>query len=82
MVTTSLVNEGLGAQPGRDLLVADDAQTTARQIVALLTNPSLREQIGRTGRLFVEQRYSWSHAVDRMRAIEERLWRSRDSAGG
>ena len=81
VVTTSLVNEGLGAQPGRELLVADDAQATAWQIVALLTNPPLREQIGRAGRQFVEQKYSWSHAVDRMRAIEERLQRSRDSAG-
>jgi sugar transferase (PEP-CTERM/EpsH1 system associated) len=81
VVTTSLVNEGLGAQPDHELLIADDAQTMAQQIVVLLTNPLLREQIGGAGRRFVEQRYSWSHAVDRMRTIQEDLEQNRDSAG-
>ena len=36
VVTTSLVNDGLGAQPGREILVADDATATAQQVVKLL----------------------------------------------
>jgi sugar transferase (PEP-CTERM/EpsH1 system associated) len=80
VVTTSLVSDGVGTQPGKELLVADDAQATASQIVTLLTNAPLREQIGRAGRQFVEQRYSWSHAVRRMRIIEESLQQRRDPA--
>ncbi|NIV31315.1 MAG: glycosyltransferase, partial [Anaerolineae bacterium] len=33
VVTTSLVNDGLGAQPEREILVADDPTATAQQIV-------------------------------------------------
>jgi sugar transferase (PEP-CTERM/EpsH1 system associated) len=73
VVTTSLVNDGLGAQPERDILVADDATATARQIVRLLTSQPLREQIGQAGRQFVKSKFSWSHVVKRVRAIEGRL---------
>jgi sugar transferase (PEP-CTERM/EpsH1 system associated) len=73
VVTTSLVNDGLGAQPEQEILVANDATATARQIVRLLTNEQLREQIGRAGRQFVRSRFSWTHVVERMRAIEESL---------
>ncbi len=73
VVTTSLVNDGLGAEPEQEILVADDATTTARQIVRLLANEQLREQIGRAGRQFVRSRFSWTHVVERMRAIEESL---------
>ncbi len=80
VVTTSLINDGLGAEPGRQILVADDAKAIARQIAGLLADPALREQIGSAGRQFVEQRYSWAHALARMRAIEERLKQSLDPA--
>jgi sugar transferase (PEP-CTERM/EpsH1 system associated) len=80
VVTTPLVSDGLGAVPGREILVADDAQATASQIVTLLTNAPLREQIGRAGRQFVEERYSWNHAVERMRTIEQGLQQGRDPA--
>lgn len=73
VVTTSLVNDGLGAQPDREILVADNPTETAQQIVRLLTNEQLREQIGSAGRQFVRSRFSWTHAVERMRAIEESL---------
>jgi sugar transferase (PEP-CTERM/EpsH1 system associated) len=80
VVTTSLINEGLGAEPDRQIFVADDAQATARQILRLLADAPLREQVGRAGRQFVEQRYSWTHAVARMRTIEESLRQGRDPA--
>jgi sugar transferase (PEP-CTERM/EpsH1 system associated) len=80
VVTTSLVNDGLGAQPDQEILVADDASTTAQQIVRLLTNERLREQMGRAGRHFVQARYSWIHVVERMRTIEKSLQQGRDAA--
>ena len=80
VITTSLVNDGLGAQPGRELLVADDATATAQHIVRLLADTSLREQMGRAGRQFVQERYSWIHAVERMRTIDKNLRQGSDSA--
>lgn len=73
VITTSLVSNGLGAEAGMHLVVADDAQTTAQEIVRLLTNPQLAEQIGRAGRRFVEERYSWNHSLERVRHIEKSL---------
>ena len=73
VVTTSLVNEGLGAQPEREILVANDAASTAHQITRLLASEQFREQIGRAGRGFVMGKFGWHHAVERVRAIEENL---------
>jgi sugar transferase (PEP-CTERM/EpsH1 system associated) len=73
VVTTSLVNEGLRADPGRHLLIADDPGTTARQIITLLRDQQLRREIGQAALAFVEQKYTWEHAVERMRVIEARV---------
>ena len=73
VVTTGIVNNGLGARPGRELLLGDDAATMAQQIVSLLADPQRRAQIGQAARQFVSERYSWRHAVQRMRLIEKRL---------
>jgi len=73
VVTTSLVNAGLGARAGRDLLIADDAVATADQIVALLRDKELQRKIGQAGLQFVRQKYSWGSVVARMRAIESDL---------
>ena len=73
VVTTSLVNEGLGAQPEREILIANDAASTAHQITRLLASEQFREHIGGAGRRFVMGKFGWHHAVERVRAIEENL---------
>jgi sugar transferase (PEP-CTERM/EpsH1 system associated) len=73
VVTTSVVNNGLGARPGKEILVADDATTMATQIVALLQNARLRARIGRAGLRFVRQKYTWNRVVERMSIIGEIL---------
>jgi sugar transferase (PEP-CTERM/EpsH1 system associated) len=70
VVTTSVVNAGLGAQPGHEILVADDAPTAAEQIVTLLRDGDLRARIGTAGLRFVRDKYRWEHVVRRMRAIQ------------
>jgi glycosyltransferase involved in cell wall biosynthesis len=73
VVTTSLINEGLSAQPDHELLLADDAASTAQQIVKLLRDREHREQIARSGRQFVVRKYRWTHAVERVGAIEDQI---------
>ncbi|HNS51967.1 MAG TPA: glycosyltransferase [Anaerolineae bacterium] len=70
VLTTSLVNAGLGAQAGRDLEVADGADDIAREVVALLRDRERCEAIGRAGLAFVHQAYSWDRAALRMREVE------------
>jgi glycosyltransferase involved in cell wall biosynthesis len=78
VVTTSLINEGLGARPDHDLLVADDVESTVQKVVLLLQNEKHREQIARAGCEFVRRKYSWNHVVDRVEDIENSLAQGRD----
>lgn len=73
VVTTSHVNMGLGAQPGRHLFIADDAQTMANQIVMLLRDEELRKKIGHEAREFVLRTFSWDNVVQRMKNIEKTM---------
>ena len=54
VVTSNLVNNGLGAQPDRDLLTADTPKEFTAAILKLLQDNSLRSQIGRTARAICE----------------------------
>jgi glycosyltransferase involved in cell wall biosynthesis len=80
VVTTSLINGGLGAQSEQELLVADDAPSMAQQIVRLLQDQEYRERIARAGRQFVVRNYSWAHVVERVGTIEDQLTRGRKQA--
>jgi sugar transferase (PEP-CTERM/EpsH1 system associated) len=71
VVTTSLVNQGVGAEAGRDLLVADDAEGMADKITALLRDADARDRLGQAGRAYVRQHYRWGIAQERMRQIED-----------
>lgn len=73
VVTTTLVNDGLGASAGEELIVADGAAATARQVVALLGDPSLASRIGQAGLAFVQRAYSWDRVAQRVSAIEDSL---------
>lgn len=70
VVTTSLINSGLGARPEHDLLLADDAQSCTVQIIRLMEDEQLRKIIGRSGQKFVQQRFSWDVVAERMHQIE------------
>ncbi len=76
VVTTAIVASGLGARPGHELLVADEPQATADQVIALLRDGDLRARIGQAGQAFVRARYTWEHVVERMREIEAENERS------
>ena len=58
VVTTSFGAEGFGLQPGEDLLIGDNAESFAAQVIALLDDPDLHDRIGRHGYDFIKQHYS------------------------
>ena len=71
VVTTSNVNEGISALPGQEILVGDSTKDLADIIVRVLSNEPFRLRLSLAGRAFVEKRFSWQTAVDRLRQIEE-----------
>jgi len=66
VVATSVANEGIGAAPGTDILVADDATSMADQVVRLLRDAAERERIGRAARAFVEANWTWDANFERL----------------
>ena len=60
VVTTSIGAEGIEAQPDRDLVIADGAQSLASAAIRLLTEPTLRNSVGQHARQFIQTH----HAAD------------------
>lgn len=58
VVATSCGTEGLGLVPGRDILVADDAEGLASHISRVLADPALQRSLGESGALALRSRFS------------------------
>ena len=59
VVATSVANEGIGAEPGSDLVIADDAADFAAAVVALLHDEKKRQQLGSAAREYVLRDWTW-----------------------
>lgn len=73
VVTTSLVNAGIGAQPGRELMVGDQTDEIVDHIATLFQQQGLRQETGTAARHFVGENFSWYDAVRRVGEIEALL---------
>jgi polysaccharide biosynthesis protein PslH len=71
VVSTSIGAEGLGARDGEHLILADDPTSFADAVVQLWNDPEQRTRLGKAGRAWYEQHFTWSAA-----------WRALDEAGG
>jgi sugar transferase (PEP-CTERM/EpsH1 system associated) len=69
VLATSPAFEGLGAEAGADLEVADGAEAFAAQAIRLLGDPVRAETMGRAGRQFVETRYVWEGNMQRLEEL-------------
>lgn len=52
---------------GVQLVLPDDPRLLAESILALLNDPGLCVMLGRQGRQFVEERFSWTAIVEQLR---------------
>ncbi len=66
VVSTSLGATGIDAVPGRHLIVADDPDGMADQILRLMSDAGLRARLGAEGRALVLRRYGWAAAARRL----------------
>ncbi len=59
VVCTSQSLEGIRASNGVEVVVADEAEDFAAQVVSLIGQPERREELGRQARRCMERDYSW-----------------------
>jgi glycosyltransferase involved in cell wall biosynthesis len=73
VVATSPSIEGMGLEPGRDILVADDADSFATSLVRLYRDDPLWERLSQGGLANVEERFSSRVARQALEEIFKRL---------
>lgn len=64
VITTSLVNDAIGADPDHEIIIADNLAGFKAQISLLLADETRQRQIALNARQFISQKYSWSHVGD------------------
>ena len=69
--STSKGAEGLDLIPGKEILIADDPEDFAEQVLQLLSNPELREELSQNGRRAVEERYDWNMVSNTLERLIE-----------
>jgi glycosyltransferase involved in cell wall biosynthesis len=69
VVSTPQATAALQVQPGRDLLIADTDQAIADSLLALLDDEILRQQIGQSGRLYVETYHDWDTTARKLEGV-------------
>ncbi len=62
VVSTNIGAEGLSAEHGKNILIADSAAEMQETIVTLLASQIRRREIGGAGRALFEERYTWPEA--------------------
>ena len=69
VVSTSLGAEGLDVVDGQSILLADDAESFATKIDALLTSPDLASIIGGNGHVHAVANYDWNKIGERLECV-------------
>jgi polysaccharide biosynthesis protein PslH len=72
-VTTPRCARALGLQDGVHLLVAEEPQAYAGAILRLLNDPPFARQLGRAGRQFVIEHYSWANAAATLETLYDAI---------
>ena len=73
VVTTTIGLEGIDAQPGKDVLVADTPSDFADAVLDLMQAKSLQSKLASNGRQLVESKYDWQVVLSELDKTYERL---------
>lgn len=77
IVTTIIGAGGIEGYDKKDIIVANDAEDFAQQIIELFTNRELLQEVGKGGREFVEKNYSWASAGNKIDQLIKELIKSK-----
>jgi sugar transferase (PEP-CTERM/EpsH1 system associated) len=69
IVSTQLGCEGIEATDGQELIIANSADAVAREVLALLADPTRCHRLGAAARRLVEQCYDWRTIVPQLEAV-------------
>jgi len=69
VVATHYALGGIEAIDGEHLLVSNDAEGLANQVVKLLKDPLLRRRLARNARRLVEEKYTWDSTVKKLEQV-------------
>jgi sugar transferase (PEP-CTERM/EpsH1 system associated) len=72
VVSTAIGAEGLPVEPGRHLLIADEAEAFAESCLKLLEDGERRSALAESGWALVRDRFSWDAVTGKFEAILER----------
>jgi len=64
VVASPAAFNGINAEAGRDVLVADDPESFSRGVVSLLDDPLLRDRHAAAARTCVERNHDWARILD------------------
>jgi glycosyltransferase involved in cell wall biosynthesis len=73
VVTTTVGLEGIQAEPGLDVLVADSPEGFANSVIGLLGSRDLRTRLSQNGRRLAETRYDWQVVLSRLESVYRQL---------
>jgi glycosyltransferase involved in cell wall biosynthesis len=73
VIATSIVNEGLNAEVGKEIIIADSPDEFITQITKLFQENLYRKKIASGGLNFVKDNYSWDIVLHRINTIEHNL---------
>jgi len=69
VIASKQATVALNVNPGIELMVAEDSQTFAEQILRLLENPEHRDDLGKRGRAYVELHHNWETIAGQLEEI-------------
>jgi polysaccharide biosynthesis protein PslH len=73
VVSTTKGAEGLDAQPGEHLLIADTAETFANHVLAILRDKPTHDRLALQAKEFVKNKYNWDLVLPRFLGLVERI---------
>lgn len=71
VVSTTVGAEGLALRDSEEIFIADEPEMFAAAVTRLLTDPDLRQKIGKNGRARVEQDYDWRNIGKKLLTVYE-----------
>ena len=69
VVASSAAFNGINAEAGRDLLVADDPESFSRAVLSLLQEAPRRERYAEAARACVERNHDWAQILDGLERV-------------
>lgn len=73
VITSDFGNEGIGAAPGKEIIICSSATDYVAQIARVLSDDGYGSRIGSSGQKYVRANFLWDNVSERVSEIEKTL---------